>query len=517
MTNGDLCLSIDLGTGGPKVGVVTLEGELVAFEIHHVPTVFSDDGGAVQDAELWWTIICGATKRLLAQPTVEARRVKAVAVTGQYASTVPVDANGLPTGPCLTWLDTRGVPYSRKAVGGKVQGYNPRKALHFIRKTAGAPSTSSGDPVSQILFLNTREPDVVARTRWFMEPVDYLTMRFTGVASATHASRFAMWMTDTRQLSLYEYNVALLDAIGLSSERLPPLLPFGAVVDTVSDNVAAELGLSHDTVVITGVPDFHAAALGSGATDFYATHLALSTTSWISCPFPKKKTDVLHSIASVPGLTNDSYLVINNQETGARALEWFRGVLAGGSRVMSYEQLTDLAETSPPGARGVIFTPWLAGERSPVDDKSARAGFTNLSVTSTTSDLVRAVLEGVAANSAWLFTYVEKFAGTTLSPIRLLGGGAQSSLWCQIFADTLGREVEQVREPMVAQLRGAALLAAISLGQMKLSEVSTRVTRGVTYQPLPENVAAYQERRDQLPSLFARDKSWRRETKPSAH
>jgi xylulokinase len=184
---------------------------------------------------------------------------------------------------------------------------------------------------------------------------------------------------------------------------------------------------------------------------------------------------------------------------------------------MSYEQLTDLAETSPPGARGVIFTPWLAGERSPVDDKSARAGFTNLSVTSTTSDLVRAVLEGVAANSAWLFTYVEKFAGTTLSPIRLLGGGAQSSLWCQIFADTLGREVEQVREPMVAQLRGAALLAAISLGQMKLSEVSTRVTRGVTYQPLPENVAAYQERRDQLPSLFARDKSWRRETKPSAH
>ncbi|MGA2969964.1 MAG: FGGY-family carbohydrate kinase [Acidimicrobiales bacterium] len=516
MTNEDLCLSIDLGTGGPKVGLVTLEGELVAYEIHHVPTVFTGDGGAVQDAELWWTIICDAAKRLLAKPAIEVRRIRAVAVTGQYASTVPVDANGLPTGPCLTWLDTRGVPYSRQAVGGKVQGYNPRKALHFIRKSAGAPSTSGGDPIGQILYLNAREPDLVSRTRWFMEPVDYLTMRFTGVASATHASRFAMWMTDTRQLSHYEYDAALLGAVGLTSERLPPLLPFGEVVGTITHDVAANLGLSKDTVVITGVPDFHAAALGSGATELFATHLALSTSSWISCPFPKKKTDVLHSIASVPGLTNDSYLVINNQETGARALEWFQGVLAGAGLKMGYEQLTALAETSPPGARGVIFTPWLAGERSPIDDKSARAGFTNLSATSTTSDLIRAVLEGVAANSAWLFSYVEKFAGTTLSPIRLLGGGAQSSLWCQIFADTLGRDVEQVREPLVAQLRGAALLAAISLGQMNLGDVSSRVARGTPYQPLPENVESYQERRNQLPSLFARDKSWRRETRSSS-
>lgn len=517
MTNGELCLSIDLGTGGPKVGLVTLDGELVAHEIHHVPTVFSSDGGAVQDAELWWSLICDATKRLLARPGVEGHRVTAVAVTGLYASTVPVDANGLPTGPCLTWLDTRGVIYSRKAVGGPVQGYNPRKALHFIRKSGGAPSTSGGDPIGQILYLQTHEPDQVARTRWYMEPVDYLTMRFTGVASATHASRMAMWMTDTRHLTHFEYDGALLDAVGLSAERLPPLLAFGAVVGTVRADAAEDLGLSVDTVVITGVPDLHAAALGSGATQPYATHLALSTTSWISCPVPKKKTDALHSIASVPGLTNDSYLVVNNQETGARALEWFQGVLAGTGPAMSYEDMTALAETSPPGARGVIFTPWLAGERSPVDDKSARAGFTNLSVTSTTSDLIRAVMEGVAANSAWLFTYVEKFAGQTLSPIRLVGGGAQSSLWCQIFADTLGREVEQVNDPMVAQLRGTALLAAISLGRMNLGDVSAHITRGTMYHPLADNADCYQERRHQLPTLFARDKSWRRGSASSSH
>ncbi len=509
MTLDELCLCIDLGTGGPKIGLVTLDGAVLAREVHHVPTVFSSDGGAVQDAELWWTIITAATKRLLALPRVDASRVKAVAVTGQYASTVPVDANGIPTGPCLTWLDTRGVPLSRKAVGGRVQGYNPRKALHFIRKSAGAPSTSSGDPVSQILYLLSTEPDTVARTRWFMEPVDYLTMRFTGVASATHASRLALWMTDTRNLSHFEYDAPLLASIGLSSDRLPPLISFGEIIATVSDQVANELGLAHDTVVVTGVPDLHAAAFGSGATEPFATHLALSTTSWISCPFPRKKTDVRHSIATVPGLTNDSYLVINNQETGARALEWLQGILAGQGSALSFSDLTAMADTSPPGANGVIFTPWLTGERSPVDDKSARAGFTDLAVTSTPADLVRAVLEGVAANSAWLFGHVERFAGQRLTPIRLLGGGAQSNLWCQIYANTLDRDIEQVHDPLVAQLRGAALLASVSLGLIKLDEVAAHVTPGLMFSPSPGDVDAYRTRRDELPSLYARDKSWR--------
>jgi xylulokinase len=262
-------------------------------------------------------------------------------------------------------------------------------------------------------------------------------------------------------------------------------------------------------LVVTGVPDLHAAAFGAGATEPFATHLALSTTSWISCPFPRKKTDVLHSIATVPGLTNDSYLVINNQETGARALEWLQGILAGNGSTMSFSDMTTLAETSPAGANGVLFTPWLTGERSPVDDKGARAGFTDLSVTSTTADLIRAVLEGVAANSAWLFGHVERFAGQHLTPIRLLGGGAQSDLWCQIYANTLDRDIEQVHDPLVAQLRGAALLASVSLGLIKLDEVSAHVTPGQMFSPAPGDVDAYRTRRDELPSLYARDKGWR--------
>jgi xylulokinase len=295
--------------------------------------------------------------------------------------------------------------------------------------------------------------------------------------------------------------------VGLDVKTLPPLLPFGSIVGTVTAAVASDLGLSRDTVVTTGIPDFHAAALGSGGTNFYDTHLALSTTSWISCPMPKKKTDINHSIASVPGLTNDSYLVIDNQETGAKALEWLQGVLAGTGVHMSFEAMTDLAATSSPGAHGVIFTPWLAGERSPIGNKRIRAGFTNLSVTTSTADLIRAVMEGVAANSAWLFKYVEKFAGRPLSPIRLLGGGAQSRLWCQMYADTLGCDVVQVSQPLLAQMRGAALLAFMALSELSLDEVNARAS-GVTFHPSAGVADLYRVRADQLPSLYARDKRW---------
>ncbi|MHB1210276.1 MAG: xylulokinase [Acidimicrobiales bacterium] len=510
MIGDELCLSVDLGTGGPKIGLVTLDGDLVAHEVHRVQTTFGDDGAATQDANVWWELICDAATRLLADPRIDRTLVRAVAVTGQYASTVPVDEHGIPTGPCLTWLDTRGGPYTQRAIGGPVQGYRARAIAQFIRKTGGAPSLAGADPIGHMLYLTNELPEQCARTRWFMEPVDYLTMRFCGIASATHASRLAMWLTDNRRLDQLAYDPTLLALVGLRPEKLPPLVRTGAALGPVSLETARRLGLNHDVAVFAALPDLHAAAYGAGATTMHATHVALSTTSWISCPVPKKKTDILHSIASVPGLTHGTYQIINNQETGAKALEWFQGILAAQGQSMTLDEMTALAATSPPGARGVIFTPWLAGERSPIDDKWARGGFTNLSMTSTTADLIRAVMEGVAANSAWLFGYVEKFTATSLSPIRLVGGGAQSVLWCQIFADTLAREVHQVRDPMVAQLRGMALVASVSLGRRSFDDLTQHPVPVRVFLPDPTNVRVYQHKSRELESLFALNKKWRR-------
>jgi xylulokinase len=511
---GDLCLAIDLGTGGPKVGLVDLDGTVLAKELHSVATTFGAHGTAHQDAEEWWDLICAATQRLVAGAPGTAARVGAVAITGQWASTVPVDADGKPTGPCITWQDTSGGRQVRERVGGRVSGYRGRDVLRWVRRTAGAPSLSGADPIGHILGFRAEHPEAAAATRWYLEPVDFLTMRFCGEATASPASMQGAWLTDVRHLDRLSYDQQLLDAVGVASDQLAPLRPIGSIVGTVTHDVACSLGIPTSAAVVTGLPDLQAAALGAGATSMFATHLALSTTSWVSCPVPKKKTDISHSIAVVPGLTTDSYLVVNNQDTGAKALEWFRGVLAGSGSTVSYDELTSLAATVPPGSRGVLFTPWLAGERSPVANRRARGGFANVAVTTGTAELARAVLEGVAANSRWLFGHVERFCGRTLSPIRMVGGGAQSAVWCQVFADALDRPVEQVPEPMYAQLRGMAALAAVALGERTLAEVDSLRPRGAVFEPDAAGVEAMASVTTELIQLYRDNRSRFRRLNP---
>ena len=322
------------------------------------------------------------------------------------------------------------------------------------------------------------------------------------------------WPT-VRHLDRLAYDQQLLDAVGVDGDQLAPLRPIGSIVGTVQADVATSLGIPRTAAVVTGLPDLQAAALGAGATSMYATHLALSTTSWISCPVPKKKTDVPPlDRRRCRGSTDDSYLVVNNQDTGAKALEWFRGVLAGGGTALSYDELTALAATVPPGARGVLFMPWLAGERSPVANRRARGGFTNVSLTTGTAELVRAVLEGVAANSRWLFGYVEKFCGRPLSPVRMVGGGAQSAVWCQVFADALDRPVEQVPEPMYAQLRGMAAVASVALGARTIEDVEAVRPRGAVFEPDPVGVEAMATVTSELVGLYGDNRARFRRLNP---
>ncbi|HEU4980869.1 MAG TPA: FGGY family carbohydrate kinase, partial [Solirubrobacterales bacterium] len=302
-------LAVDLGSGALKVGAVSLAGEVTAVAEAEIETERPVPGAAVQDASLWWERIRELSSEVLAG--IPAERVVAVSCTGQWASTVPVDADGIPVGRCVTWLDTRGARYSREVVGGPVMGYAPGAIAAWIRRTAGVPSPHGGDPVSHMLFIDREEPEVAAAARWYMEPVDYLTMRFTGPAAATHASMSAAWLTDNRHLDRLEYDAGLVRRAGLDIEKLPPLVETGSVVGGVLPDVAAELGIDRGAQVVTGSPDLHSAALGTGAIRDGEPHMTISTTSWISLPYGRKKTDPLRSIATVPGLDSHSYLVAN--------------------------------------------------------------------------------------------------------------------------------------------------------------------------------------------------------------
>jgi xylulokinase len=411
------------------------------------------------------------------------------------------------------WMDSRGGTHARRAIGGPVSGYAPLALWRFIRRTGGAPSTSGVDPIGHILHLEHDAPDVAAKTRWYMEPVDYLSMRFTGISAASHASMTAAWLTDNRHPDRLHYDPVLLRASGVPVDKLPPLVATGSVVGEVRADVAGALGLGAGVVVVTGTPDLHSAAVGSGAVLDYQTHLVISTSSWISCPVPMKKTDARRQIASIPGLSPGRYLVVDNHDTAGLCLQWLRDNVfeegpaahgsSGGTR---FDALTAQAAAVPAGSGGAMFTPWLAGERSPVDDRRARGGFHNLSLTTARAHLVRAVLEGVAYNSRWLHEAVERFVKRRLDPVRVIGGGAQSELWCQIHADVMARTIERVAEPLHANLRGAAMFAGLALGAVGLEEIDALVRVDGRFEPDARTATTYERLYGEFPGLYQAQK-----------
>ena len=355
----------------------------------------------------------GGTASAKASPEILSHGVTAadavgVGITGQWGSTVPVGKDGDPVGPCMLWSDTRGRSLAARRLGGPINivGYSPANLVTWLRLTGGAPSPGGADPLGHHLHLAARQPEVYARVETLFEPLDYLGMRFTGRRAATQASMILSWLTDNRPRGKGDYQSALLNRSGREAAKLPELLPTGSVLGGVQTAVGAELGLPEGIPVVAGIPDLHTGYIGSGAVAPYAGHVTISTSAWIGCEVPFKRTDVFHQVASVPGLRKGSYLVANNHETAGLCLQWLRDSIGasedGTSGSGGYERLTALASTAPAGAGGVMFTPWLNGERSPVDDRTLRAAFLNISMTTERAHLVRAVLEGVAFNARWL-------------------------------------------------------------------------------------------------------------------
>ncbi len=495
-----LVLAIDLGSGGPKVGYVTVAGSPVWWWYERGDAVH---GAATQDATAWWDLVVAAARRGVTEGGVDGSSVVGVAVTGQWASTVPVDEHGLPVGECLMWSDTRGGEYSSERFGGPVAGYAPKVLATWLRRSGGVPNPAGADPIAHMLHLQRDRPEVTARARWYLEPVDYLTMRFTGVAAASPMSMTAAWLTDNRELGQLAYDPVLVGLAGVNADRLPPLVRSGSIVGTVLPEVAAEIGISPDAQVVTGAPDLQNACVAAGAIELFSPHVSLGTSAWVSCPVPKKKTDIVRQMAAVPGIGDGHYLLANNQDNAGRCLEWFRGAVAPET---SYDDLAAEVETSPPGAGGVIFTPWLTGERSPIDDRLARGGFHNLSLEATRADLTRAVLEGVAMNLRWLLGAAEKFTGRRLDPIRLIGGGAQLDVWCQIMADVCDRTFQRVADPLVGGLRGCGLFLGMAIGELNPAEVHGLVPMDGVFTPNPAHRDVYDRMFGEFPKLYSHNK-----------
>lgn len=486
---GDACvLAIDLGTSGAKAGLVTAAGEVRAVAFEPVPLLLHPGGGAEQRPADWWTATVGAVRRL----PLDRETVRAIAVTGQWAGTVAVDAGGEPLAPAVIWMDSRGAGEARRLAGGRLRfaGYEPRKLVRWVRRTGGAPALSGRDPLGHILWLRAARPDVYGAAAHFLEPVDWLGFKLSGRLATTSPTATLHWVTDTRDAARVRYDDELVALAGLRRDQLPELLEANTVLGPLTADAQRELGLRAPVPVVAGTPDTMSAAVGSGAVADHAAHLYVGTSSWLSCHVPYKRTDPLRSVASLPSALPGRWLVSCEQETAGASVELLRDLLAPGE---DFSELDRLAAASPPGSRGTLFTPWLNGERTPVDDHVVRGGLHNLTLATRREDVARAVLEGVALNARWMQEAVERFCRRSLDPVAFVGGGARSALWSQIMADVLDRTVHRMAEPQSANLRGAAALALLGLGDLSVADLHGRAPIAEEHRPRPETRAVYDE------------------------
>ncbi|MBI5310266.1 MAG: FGGY-family carbohydrate kinase [Actinobacteria bacterium] len=491
-------LAIDLGTGGPKVSLVSSAGEVLATAFEPTPLIHTPDGGIEQDAEGWWSAVTAASRAAIAAAPAGVAKPAAVAVTAQWVTTLAVDEHGDPLMNAISWMDGRGAPYASAAVGPapRVSGYNPRKLARWIRRTGGAPSLQGHDPVGQILLIAERHPDIFERTAAFVEPGDFLTARMTGRIVTAAETATTCWGTDTRKIEAVDYDDGLLKMSGLRRDKLAPIVASGSVVGELLPARAAELGID-PVPVIASSPDIMSAAVGSGAVTDGAMHLYIGTSAWLSGHVPFKRTDVFHNIATLPSAIRGRYLVCTEQQTAGASLAHLRDSLLGVPE-MPFDALVAEAAEVPPGSDGALFTPWLNGERTPIDDLHTRAAYANLSLKTTRGSLVRATLEGVALNVRWMHHYTEKLVKDRIDDIAIIGGGAESSLWCQIFSDVLDRQVRRVDQPRQANTRGAALLAGVALGETTIDQIPQLVRTAETFTPNAANRALYDELFDEF-------------------
>ena len=487
-------LGLDMGTSSCKAILIDSQMKTIATSFCSYSLNIDDHGGAEQNPDEWWNAIKTCVMDIKSRS--EDYRIVSIGVTGQWSGTVPVDRAGHPLHNAIIWMDTRGSRQIEELTGGfpSVSGYRADKLYKWLHFTGGAPAHSGKDAIAHVLFIKENMQEIYKNTYKFMEPKDYINMRLTGNFKTTWDTATLMWSSDNRNPDKIEYSNSLIRMNQLDPDKLPEMIKSVDIVGKLTPDVASELGLSEDVDVIGGCGDTQCSLLGGGCIDHFSTLLYVGTSSWITAHVAHKKTDIMHNIASLPSALEGKYFVAAEQENASGCMEHISGLL-GITGSGKYETIDKLASSSPPGSNGLIYLPWIYGERAPVEDSLLRGGFFNLSLGHGREDIIRSVMEGVAFNSKWLLGIVDKFLGEGNAPNRIImsGGGALSSVWAQIFSDILEREIHVIPDPRYSTVRGVALLAGVGSGILTINDLKTVAGDAEIYKPCVDNFAAYRK------------------------
>lgn len=490
-----LVLAIDLGTSGVRVAAVDPDGRSHGAAMRPLPMQFGAEGAAEEDPEAIWQALGETVVEALGRTPGTADRVQAILCDSQYSSLVPVDAAGIPVGPLVLYLDSRGAPHSRALTKAHPELWPLWLERH------GMPSAGGGsDSLAHWLWFQSERPDIHAKAHAYVEPSDYVTARLTGRVTANIGTLFPLLLTDNRRGHAGGWCDELVEASGVDRSRLPELVPPDSVVGELRSEHASAWGLPRGVRVFTGVNDTQALTFGTASHLGHRLGVSIGTTLVPTTVVDGMRSDLSHFLLTQPASIPDRHLVMAEGGLAGKALEFvlqqilYAHDLLGDHRSADpFALLEDAVAATPPGADGVVFLPWLAGAWAPAGDGRARGAFLNLGLDTTRPHMVRAVLEGVACQLAWLVPHIEALTGRTHDELVFAAGGADSDGWAQILADVCNRPVHQLAEPRLTNCRGSAWLAFQRMGLVDLADVADRLVVRRRYDPRPEHRALYDD------------------------
>jgi xylulokinase len=511
-------VSHDLGTSGNKAVLVTVYGEIIDTDKQTYPIYHPHSAWAEQDPDDWWKAVCDTTRNVIQKAGVKPEDIVGVTFSSQSQTLVPVDENCIPVRPAISWLDGRSADIMREKVWTppRVMGYNIFNILKFLIITGGSPGQTGKDQIGKILWLQQHEPENYNKIKMLLDAKDYVVYHMTGNYVKSADMAVLWWFLDTRK-NRNVWHPKLCKLANIKSKMLPEVKESAAVVGEITKKAAEVTGLLPGTPVINGAADLACAALGSGAINEGELHICIGTSSWVAGHFTKRKIDIPHYTGCI-GSANPQkyYLGMAHQETAGVCLEWLKDkVLYHKDQLLKehhvdkiYEILDKLAAQVKPGAEGLIFTPWMYGERCPLDDDHVRAGLFNIGLNHSREHIVRAVLEGIAFNTRWAMETLENLY-SKVDELTFIGGGAKSNIWCQIVADITNRVIHQVEHPHHAGAKGIALLASLALGYIEsFEDIKKYIKIKQSFYPNPDNRELYDRLFKEFKNIYKQNKGW---------
>jgi len=494
----DLLLGLDIGTSGVKVGVVNAEGRLLGLGRAAHENETPHPGWVQCDPERWWQGTIVSLRQACAGANISPGDIAAVGVSVLFPCIVPLDAGGHGLYPAILYCDRRSF-----AEADAIAAIIPRECYEACIGNVLVPGTCA---VTSLAWLRDHESDAYANARAFGFANTAITARLTG-EFATDPTQVALsGLVDIRDP--WRWNRDLCEQLGIDGDRMPRVAGAAEVIGTVTRAAAAETGLRPGTPVVCGCGDVPASALGAGASEPGTVVYVAGSTDCVAVPTlaPTPDRRWVNS-AYVP---RGMWLPIGTTTSSGVSVEWFLREFLGRGGSDGLQAMTALASQAPVGSGGLLFLPYLQGERTPIWDPRARGAFFGLSTATTRSHLARAVFEGTAFALRQVIECLEGILGRPVDEIRAVGGGTKNALWNQIKADVLRKRLA-VLEFQETSALGAALLAAIGAGIhpsfAAAAEVARACNRARIVAPEPSSATRYEALHEHFAKFYPATKS----------